>query len=366
MLSPTATWSSDSEEMTATAPITTGGSHLHPKPAALLITSRWTRQAATTRGRSGWAELPLQSTQEEMSGSRQATALSTIPADPYDDSDSVLELSSSMQLEQVFAPSTWASDNGSDLDLGSSSPALLTDGLAVQIGKSGIAYLLNQSHLGGIGGQLAKSTVCSGESLGGDATNGADVFVPCSAGLLALGVSSSPPSLHTIWTFPNAHGPPIIAGGLVWTEDQSGKLFGLDPANGHEVVQLAGAGGTANHFPTPSAADGLLLSAATNQVIAYRGPEGLPSGPMPGTEHGYRLVASDGGVFDFGGAPYKGSMGGRPLAKPVVGIAATHDENGYWLAASDGGVFSFGDAKFHGSMGGTAPERSDRRHRFDI
>ena len=274
------------------------------------------------------------------------------PADPYDDSDSVLELSSSMQLEQVFAPSTWASDNGSDLDLGSSSPALLTDGLAVQIGKSGIAYLLRQSHLGGIGGQLAKSTVCSGESLGGDATSGADIFVPCSSGLLALGVTASPPSLHTIWTFPGAHGPPIIAGGLVWTEDQSGKLFGLDPANGHEVVQLAGAGGTANHFPTPSAADGLLLSASATQVIAYRGPDGLPSGPMPGTEHGYRLVASDGGVFDFGGAPYKGSMGGRPLAKPIVGIATTHDENGYWLAASDGGVFSFGDAHFHGSMGG--------------
>jgi len=269
------------------------------------------------------------------------------PAEPYDDSDSVLELSSSMHLEQFFAPSTWASDNGSDLDLGSSSPALLTDGLAVQIGKSGTAYLLRQSHLGGIGGQIAKASVCSGESLGGDATNGGDVFVPCSSGLLALAV----PSLHTLWTFSRSSGPPIIAGGLVWTESHSGELFGLNPANGDPEVQLLGPGNAANHFPTPTAADGLLLAASANNVIAYRGPEGLPPGPTAGTQHGYRLAASDGGVFDFGGASYRGSMGGRHLNAPIVGMATTPNGGGYWLVASDGGIFSFGDARYEGSMG---------------
>ena len=34
-------------------------------------------------------------------------------------------------------------------------------------------------------------------------------------------------------------------------------------------------------------------------------------------------------------------------------MAATPDGGGYWLVASDGGVFSFGDAPFHGSTGGT-------------
>jgi len=46
-------------------------------------------------------------------------------------------------------------------------------------------------------------------------------------------------------------------------------------------------------------------------------------------------------------------MGGTHLNAPVVGIAATPDGRGYWLVASDGGVFSFGDAPFEGSMGGT-------------
>ena len=41
---------------------------------------------------------------------------------------------------------------------------------------------------------------------------------------------------------------------------------------------------------------------------------------------------------------FHGSMGGQPLNKPIVGMAATPTGRGYWFVASDGGVFSFGDA----------------------
>ncbi len=67
---------------------------------------------------------------------------------------------------------------------------------------------------------------------------------------------------------------------------------------------------------------------------------------------GYWLVAADGGVFSFGKAQFHGSMGGKPLSRPVVGMAATPDGGGYWLVAADGGVFSFGNAQFRGSTGG--------------
>jgi hypothetical protein len=73
-------------------------------------------------------------------------------------------------------------------------------------------------------------------------------------------------------------------------------------------------------------------------------------GVMPAGD-GYYLVASDGGVFAYGSAQFYGSMGGKPLNKPVVGIAVTADGGGYWLVASDGGVFAFGDAQFFGSAG---------------
>jgi hypothetical protein len=113
-----------------------------------------------------------------------------------------------------------------------------------------------------------------------------------------------------------------------------------------------------------SARYGALLAAADGGVFAFCNAPYLGSmGGRPLNEPivgiaatpdggGYWLVASDGGVFAFGDAGYYGSMGGKPLNRPVVGIAATPDGNGYWLVASDGGIFAFGDAGFYGSMGG--------------
>jgi hypothetical protein len=73
-----------------------------------------------------------------------------------------------------------------------------------------------------------------------------------------------------------------------------------------------------------------------------------------GQRTGYWLVASDGGIFAYGNAPFEGSAGSITLNKPVVGMASTPNERGYWLAASDGGVFAYGDAAFYGSAGGRA------------
>lgn len=75
------------------------------------------------------------------------------------------------------------------------------------------------------------------------------------------------------------------------------------------------------------------------------------AGSAGSSANGYRLMASDGGVFDFGSAQFFGSMGSMHLNQPVVGGAATLDGQGYWLVASDGGIFSFGDARFYGSTG---------------
>jgi hypothetical protein len=67
---------------------------------------------------------------------------------------------------------------------------------------------------------------------------------------------------------------------------------------------------------------------------------------------GYRFVASDGGIFDYGNATFWGSTGSIRLNAPMVGMAVTPSTNGYWMVASDGGIFTYGDAPFYGSMGG--------------
>jgi uncharacterized protein YkwD len=71
------------------------------------------------------------------------------------------------------------------------------------------------------------------------------------------------------------------------------------------------------------------------------------------SDNGYWLVGRDGGIFSFGDARFHGSTGAMRLNQPIVGMAATPSGNGYWLVASDGGIFAFGDARFHGSTGGT-------------
>ena len=91
---------------------------------------------------------------------------------------------------------------------------------------------------------------------------------------------------------------------------------------------------------------GALACAAGLLPAVFSPPQAvaLPAGPAPlaptTTDGGTWLGASDGGVFSFGGAPFYGSMGGHPLNRPIVTMAATPTGHGYWLVASDGGVFA--------------------------
>jgi outer membrane protein assembly factor BamB len=193
----------------------------------------------------------------------------------YDDSDAVLELSPRMHLESVFYPKDWQTLSADDLDLGTGDPVLV-DGFVFQIGKTDIAYLLRQGHLGGEEGEVASLSMCSGNPDGGRAVEGSVVYVPCPNGVTAVKVSTKPPYLKQLWTDNDGvGGGPIIADGLVWTIGGDDAVHGLNPADGHEVISIP-FGGYANHFPTPSVGDGLLLLSGTDQVFAFMGPAGLP------------------------------------------------------------------------------------------
>jgi len=103
------------------------------------------------------------------------------------------------------------------------------------------------------------------------------------------------------------------------------------------------------------ASDGGVFAFGGAPFVGSTGAQRLNSpivgmAPTP-SRRGYWLVAGDGGVFAFGDARFLGSTGALRLARPVVAMAPTPSGNGYWLVASDGGVFAFGDAAFHGSTG---------------
>ncbi len=110
--------------------------------------------------------------------------------------------------------------------------------------------------------------------------------------------------------------------------------------NGYRMVASDGGIYNFGTLPYCGSAAGLPLN---NPIV------GMASTPSGG---GYRLVASDGGIFAFGDARFFGSTGGLMLNQPIVGMASSPSGGGYWLVASDGGMFAFGDARFFGSTGG--------------
>lgn len=187
-----------------------------------------------------------------------------------DFSDSVVELSPSLGVVQTFTPSTWPGDNATDADLGSSPPALMGKGLVFMAGKSQTAYLLNQSALGGVGGQVAERfSFCGNDVDGGEAFTSTVVYAPCLNGIVAVRVTVRGHRMRVLWSTPTgSSGPPIIAGNKVWTMSQSGILYGLRKTNGTAAVTL-NVGAPANHFPTPAVGDGLLLAPSSDQVVAF-------------------------------------------------------------------------------------------------
>ena len=240
----------------------------------------------------------------------------------YDNSDSVLELSPSLKLLQFFAPSTWATNNSQDLDM-SIAPALLSDGQVLLAGKSRIVYLLNGAHLGGIGGQQAAlDSACSQDIDGGVAVQGTTAYLPCFSGIIAVRAVKSPAGLQLLWSSGTGGGPAIVAAGLVWTIGQNGMLYGLSPATG-KVRQQAPVGVPANHFPTPSVADGLLLAPAADQVVAFTASGSAAGAPAPSgsaTAAKPTLAPSRLPTSHASSPPTAAAPGGGPSAGAIAGL----------------------------------------------
>ena len=182
----------------------------------------------------------------------------------YDGSDSIVELSPTLKLLSRFAPSVWAADNASDLDLGSLSPVLLPGGLVFSAGKRGTGYVLHQGALGGIGKQVSSAGVCA--AFGGAAQSGSTVYVPCLSQLRQVTVGADG-SIKLGWTNTSAGNSPVVGGGAVWSL-ASGQLFALDPATGK--VKASIAVGSLPHFASPTLWNGLVFVGTMSGVFAVK------------------------------------------------------------------------------------------------
>jgi outer membrane protein assembly factor BamB len=186
--------------------------------------------------------------------------------------ESVIKLDANLNVLDHWAPSNWSSLDSSDTDLGSSMPLLLPGGLVFEMGKQGVGYLLSASNLGGTGGAPAYSaSVCGGSWGGGIYLNGV-IYVTCSNGLHALALNTTARTFAPMsgWTVnSNAVGPPIEAGGLVWSAGwNNGVLYGLDPASG--ATKFSASLGSFEHFVSPSAGGGRLFVGNGSALTAFQ------------------------------------------------------------------------------------------------
>ena len=153
------------------------------------------------------------------------------------------------------------------MDLGSVGPAVLGDQLIFQGGKEGVGYLLDAGQLGGIGGEVFSRSVCAGV-YGGTAHTSDRIFVPCTDGLFALTLDQISRSFAVAWHSESfAAGPPIVAGGLVWTIDvDAGTLLGFDESSGTEMTRTDL--GTVSNFASPASAMGCVFAPGIRTITA--------------------------------------------------------------------------------------------------
>ena len=179
--------------------------------------------------------------------------------------DSVLVLSpDASQLLRHYTPANYQHLNDADVDLGSTSPALLPGGYAVQGGKDGVLRLLQLHRLPGVNGRLGGEVQTLNAPGPTDVFsepavwNGKWVFVSDSAGTEALLFKGG--RLHPVWSNHTGGTSPALAGSLLYVAGE-GAVHVYVPTSGREVALLPSG---AVHWQSPIIADGRVAVAEGN------------------------------------------------------------------------------------------------------
>jgi CARDB len=196
-----------------------------------------------------------------------------------------------------YTPTNYQSLQNSDLDLGSTAPAILAvppsssvAHLAVQGGKDGILRLLNLDNLSGqggaghTGGEVSTLSVPQGgEILTQPATwvNPTDgsswVFVANANGIAGLKLvigAGGAPSLQAIWQQSGGGSSPVVANNVVYYAT-NGSVRALAPTTGGSPLWQGTIGGI--HWESPIVANGMLYSTDENSHLTGFALPGQPT-----------------------------------------------------------------------------------------
>ena len=236
------------------------------------------------------------------------TTGNAIEPDHWADGETVFRFAPTLvrvtSTHDFFVPADYATLDQDDYDLGGSAPLpidlpLPDGGVArwlLQIGKGGVAYILDRANLGGVGGELAATAVAKPPiivtGVAFPTTSGVTFAFPAvgtgcpgstAAGIVALGVAAIPqPSVTTQWCAPpeGSLGIPIATttdgrtDPIIWVTTGAGSTFllGLRGDTGVSVFKSPVENDCLASVPrhtTILAAEGRLFIGAQGRVCAF-------------------------------------------------------------------------------------------------
>jgi hypothetical protein len=175
--------------------------------------------------------------------------------------DATLRLSAdATTLLGNYTPANTAELESSDVDLGSTSPVLLSEGYLAQGGKDGKIRVLSVARMRGIAphkaGELQIVSTPSGTDLFTapavwHRSNVTWMFAADNGGTQAWRFRNG--RLASAWRHASGGTSPIVAGGLLWVYGPAGGLFVYVPTSGRLVATLAAGSG---HWNSPIVVDG--------------------------------------------------------------------------------------------------------------
>jgi outer membrane protein assembly factor BamB len=179
--------------------------------------------------------------------------------------NAVIRLSLGLKRKAYWAPTNWQDLSNGDVDESSEAPLPVSGGRVFQIGKDGVGYLLPDG-LGGIGGQIARMSVCEGGAFGADAVRGDLIVTECGGNLYGLRLSGD--RLTRAWQSGSDGMVPVFAGDSVFAIDRGGTLVQLRASNGSRIDSTQ-VGDQATSFPAPAAAGSTLVAPAGRGIVVF-------------------------------------------------------------------------------------------------
>jgi hypothetical protein len=228
---------------------------------------------------------------------------STTANSPWSGGEAVIRLAAgptfSGNTADYYAPSNWQQLDADDLDLGGASEALIDIAgapkphLAVAGGKDGKIYVLDRDNLGGVGGELVKAQIATGQIKGAPALyttslgtyaafnvqGGGGAACPGNTTGNLVVVKITPGTSYTAtvaWCSDEGNlGSPMVtttdgtSNAIVW--DASNKLYAYDGDTGTKIVDgtMTAMSATMQKFNTPIDANGRIVVGVNGQVFVF-------------------------------------------------------------------------------------------------